>query len=51
MIYQLSYEGSPKAGLSGVGFEPMPPEETAIGTQCLKQLGHPSLSLYRGFIK
>ena len=40
-----------KAGLSGVGFEPMPPEETVIRIQCLRQLGHPSLSLYKGFLK
>ena len=40
-----------KAGLSGVGFEPTPPEETVIRIPCLRQLGHPSLSLYRGFLK
>ena len=40
MIYQLSYEGSPKAGLSGVGFEPTPPGETAIWMQHLRLLVH-----------
>ena len=40
ILYQLSYEGSPKPGLSGVGFEPTPPGETAIWTQHLRSLVH-----------